>query len=150
MITEINKDNAWLAANIHSNLGMYYMKDVQLEIAWQYMEKAYHILEQYALIDYHDSVALITNYAVLLTDMGRADEGLSALRKLCHVLREATSDHSLDYGIAQEAMGNICAAIGDLPQAEIHYKKALAIYEIHFGADHERIDSIQQQLAKLT
>lgn len=150
MITEINEGNAWLAANLHSNLGMYYMKDRQLELARQYMEKAYHILEQYDLVNYHDSIALISNYAVLLTDMGRADEGLSALRKLCHVLREATSDHSLDYGIIQEAMGNICAAIGDIPQAEIHYKKALAIYEVYFGADHERIDSIQQQLAKLT
>ncbi len=150
MITEINAGNAWLAANLHSNIGMYYMKDGQLELARQYMEKAYHILEQYDLINYHDSIALISNYAVLLTDMGRADEGLSALRKLCHVLREATLDQSLDYGIAQEAMGNICAAIGDLPQAESHYKKALTIYEIHFGADHERIDSIQQQLAKLT
>ena len=150
MITEIHNGNAWLAANLHSNLGMYYMKDGQLELAHQHMEKAYHILEQYDLVNYHDSIALISNYAVLLTDMGRADEGLSALRKLCHVLREATSDHSLDYGIAQEAMGNICAAIGDLPQAEIHYKKALEIYEIHFGADNERIDSIQQQLAKLT
>ena len=149
MITEINNGNAWLAANLHSNLGMYYMKAGQLELARQSTETAYHILEQYNLINYHDSVALITNYAVLFTNMGRADEGLSALRKLCHVLREATSDHSLDYGIAQEAMGNICAAIGDLSQAKIHYKKALAIYEVHFGADNERIDSIQQQLAKL-
>lgn len=149
MITEINNGNAWLAANLHSNLGMYYMKAGQLELARQSTETAYHILEQYNLINYHESVALITNYAVLFTNMGRADEGLSALRKLCHVLREATSDHSLDYGIAQEAMGNICAAIGDLSQAKIHYKKALAIYEVHFGADNERIDSIQQQLAKL-
>ena len=141
MITEINDDNAWLAANLHSNLGMYYLKDGQLELARQYMEKAYRILEQYDLINYHDSVALITNYAVLLTNMGRADEGLSALRKLCHVLREATSDNSLDYGIAQEAMGNICAAIRDIQQAEIHYKKALAIYEIHFGRDSDAFEA---------
>ena len=141
MITEINEGNAWLAANLHSNLGMYYMKDGQLELARQYMEKAYRILEQYDLVNYHDSIALISNYAVLLADMGRADEGLSALRKLCHVLREATSDQSLDYGIAQEAMGNICAAIGDLPQAEFHYKKALAIYEIHFGRDSDTFES---------
>lgn len=146
MITEINESNAWLVANLHTNLGMYYMKDGQLELARQHMEKAYHILEQYDLVNYHDSIALISNYAVLLTDMGRADEGLSALRKLCHVLREATSDQSLDYGIAQEAMGNICAAIGDLPQAEIHYKKALEIYEIHFGADSEKIEEIKQKV----
>jgi tetratricopeptide (TPR) repeat protein len=52
MITEINDGNAWLAANLHSNLGMYYMKDGQLEPARQYMEKAYNILEQYDLINY--------------------------------------------------------------------------------------------------
>lgn len=150
MITEIHNGNAWLAANLHSNLGMYYMKDGQLELARQYMEKAYRILEQYDLVKFHDSIPQIVNYSVLLTDMGRADEGLYALRKLCRFLREAISDQCIDYGIAQEAMGNICAAIGDLPQAEIHYKKALAIYEIHFGADHERIDSIHQQLAKMT
>ncbi len=56
MITEINDGNAWLAANLHSNLGMYYMKDGQLELARQYMEKAYRILEQYDLINYHDSI----------------------------------------------------------------------------------------------
>lgn len=150
MITEINEGNAWLAANLHSNLGMYYMKDGQLELARQYMEKAYRILEQYDLVKFHDSIPQIVNYSVLLTDMGRADEGLYALRKLCHFLREAISDQCIDYGIAQEAMGNICASIGDTTQAEIHYKKALEIYERHFGADNERIDSIQQQLAKLT
>ena len=148
-ITEINEGNAWLAANLHSNLGMYYMKDGQLEPARQNMETAYHILEQYDLINYHDSVALITNYAVLLTNMGQANEGFSALRKLCHVLRQAGSDRSLDYGIVKEAMGNICAAVGDTEQARIHYKKALAIYEIHFGTEADRIEAIHNQLIKL-
>ena len=149
MIMEINDGNAWLAANLRSNLGMYYMKDGQLESARQNMETAYHILEQYDLINYHDSVALITNYAVLLTNMGQANEGFSALRKLCHVLRQADSDRSLDYGIVQEAMGNICAAVGDTEQARIHYKKALAIYEIHFGTEADRIEAIHNQLVKL-
>ena len=149
MIMEINDGNAWLAANLRSNLGMYYMKDGQLESARQNMETAYHILEQYDLINYHDSVALITNYAVLLTNMGQANEGFSALRKLCPVLRQAGSDRSLDYGIVQEAMGNICAAVGDTEQARIHYKKALAIYEIHFGTEADRIEAIHNQLVKL-
>lgn len=149
MIIEINDGNAWLAANLRSNLGMYYMKDGQLESARQNMETAYHILEQYDLINYHDSVALITNYAVLLTNMGQANEGFSALRKLCHVLRQAGSGRSLDYGIVQEAMGNICAAVGDTEQARIHYKKALAIYEIHFGTEADRIEAIHNQLVKL-
>ena len=148
-ITEINEGNAWLAANLHSNLGMYYMKDGQLEPARQNMETAYHIIEQYDLINYHDSVALITNHAVLLTNMGQANEGFSALRKLCHVLRQAGSDRSLDYGIVKEAMGNICAAVGDTEQARIHYKKALAIYEIHFGTEADRIEDIHNQLIKL-
>jgi hypothetical protein len=43
-------------------------------------------------------------------------------------------------------MGNIGAAIGDLPQAESHYKKALAIYEIHFGTNAEIVEAKHQKL----
>ena len=50
-----------------------------------------------SLTYYHDSIVQITNYAVLLTDMGQPDVGLSALRKLCRVIREYNSDTGLDY-----------------------------------------------------
>lgn len=73
-------------------------------------------MDEYGLVCYHDSVVQITNYAVLLTDMGQPDVGLSALRKLCRVIREYNSDMGLDYASVQEAMGGICLTMGEIQQ----------------------------------
>lgn len=95
---------------------------------------------------YHDSVVQITNYAVLLTDMGQPDDGLSALKELCRVISEYNSDKSLDYASVQEAMGNICLTIGDIQQATTHFKKAMAIYETIFEFEPDVIDAKKQEL----
>ena len=56
-----------------------------------------HILKQYKLTAYHNSIAQIINYAVLLTDMGQPDSGLSDLKTLSRVIRECNSDKSMHY-----------------------------------------------------
>lgn len=67
---EVTAENALLAANLHANLGGLYKQTSKLELAKQHMETGIHLLEQYGLAPYHDSIPQITNYAVLLTDMG--------------------------------------------------------------------------------
>lgn len=108
MLPEITSDNALLMSNLYSNLGGMYKLSGKLELAKQNMEQAIQILEQYGLTQYHDSIVQISNYAVLLTDMGHPDAGLSALQKLSRLLREYHSDKSMDYANVQEAMGSIC------------------------------------------
>lgn len=88
MIPEITPDNALLVSNLYSNLGGFYKQSGKLELAKQNMEQAIRILEQYGLTHFHDSIVQITNYAVLLTNMGQPNVGLSALKKLCRVIRE--------------------------------------------------------------
>ena len=88
----------------------------------------------------------ITNYAVLLTDMGQPVLGLSALKKLSRVIREYNSDKSMDYAQVQEAMGNICLTIADIDQATTHFKKAMAIYEVMFEFEPEVIEMKKQEL----
>jgi len=83
---------------------------------------------------------------VLLTEMGEPQLGLSALQKLSRVIREYNSDKSADYGAVQEAMGNIRLVTGDIQQATIHYKKALAIYESVFEAEPELIEEKKQDI----
>ena len=84
MLTEITSDNALLAANLRANLGGMYRQFGKYEQAKQYMEQGIQLLEQFGLVHYHDSIPQITNYAVLLTEMGQPDTGLFALRKLSH------------------------------------------------------------------
>ena len=79
MVAEITPDNALLAANLYSNLGGMYKMNGKLELAKASMEQAIGIMDEYGLAYYHDSIVQITNYAVLLTDMGQPNAGLSAL-----------------------------------------------------------------------
>ena len=146
MITEIAPDNALLVSNLYSNLGGMYKQTGKLELAKENMEQGIHILEQYGLTYYHDSIVQITNYAVLMTDMRQPDVGLSALRKLCRVIREYNSDTGLDYANVQEAMGNICLTMGEVKQATTHFQKAMEIYETVFELEPDMIEAKKQEL----
>ena len=146
MIPEITPDNALLVSNLYSNLGGFYKQSGKLELAKQNMEQAIRILEQYGLTHFHDSIVQITNYAVLLTDMGQPNVGLSALKKLCRVIQEYNSDKTMDYASVQVAMGGICLTIGDIQQATTHFKKAMAIYEVLFESEPEVIEAKKQEL----
>lgn len=146
MIPEITPDNALLVSNLYSNLGGFYKQSGKLERAKQNMEQAIRILEQYGLTHFHDSIVQITNYAVLLTDMGQPNVGLSALKKLCRVIQEYNSDKTMDYARVQEAMGGICLTIGDIQQATTHFKKAMAIYEVLFESEPDVIEAKKQEL----
>ena len=146
MITEIAPDNALLVSNLYSKLGGMYKQTGKLELAKENMEQGIHILEQYGLTYYHDSIVQITNYAVLMTDMRQPDVGLSALRKLCRVIREYNSDTGLDYANVQEAMGNICLTMGEVKQATTHFQKAMEIYETVFELEPDMIEAKKQEL----
>lgn len=89
------------------------------------------------LLNCHDSIIQVTNYAVLLCDIGKPELGLSALRKLSRTVNDTSSDESTDYAVIQEAMGGIYLVIGNIANATSHFKKALAVYEKIFGAETE-------------
>ncbi len=90
LIMNISPENALLVSNLYSNLGGLYKKSGKLELAQQAMEHGIQILKQFELLYYHDSIAQTTNYAVLLTDMGQPEKGLSALRKLACFMENGT------------------------------------------------------------
>lgn len=109
-----------------------YRQSGKYELAKQYMEQGIQLLEQFRLVPYHDSIPQVTNYAVLLTEMGQPDMGLSALRKLSRVIREYNSGQIIDYACVQEAMGNICLTIGEVQQATTHFLKIIMRDNIHY------------------
>ena len=146
LLKEITSDNVLLASNLRGNLGGMYRESGKLELAKQHMEAAIHLLEEYGLVPYHDSIPQIVNYVMLLRDMGQLQLGLSALQKLARGIREITSDKTADYGAVQEAMGKFCLTMGDVPQATTHLKKALAIYETVFESEPEMIEENKQDI----
>ena len=146
MIAEVTPDNALMVSNLYANLGGMYGVNGKLELAKENMEHAVKIMDEYGLAYYHDSIVQITNYAVLLTDMGQPDVGLSALRKLCRVIREYNSDTGLDYASVQEAMGGICLTMGEIQQATSHFQKVMEIYENVFEFEPDMIEAKKQEL----
>lgn len=146
LIPEISEENAHLVSNLYSNLGGLYKKAGKRDLAQQAMEQGLRILEQYDLLYYHDSIARTANYAVLLTEMGQPEKGLSALKKLSRMIRDLNSDQTMDYATVQEAIGGICLATGDIRQATTHFKKALAIYEAVHNGEPDMIETKKQEI----
>ena len=146
LIPEISEENAHLVSNLYSNLGGLYKKAGKRDLAQQAMEQGLRILEQYDLLYYHDSIAQTANYAVLLTEMGQPEIGLSALKKLSRMIRDLNSDQTMDYATVQEAIGGICLATGDIRQATTHFKKALAIYEAVYNGEPDMIETKKQEI----
>lgn len=146
LIPEISEENAHLVSNLYSNLGGLYKKTRKRDLAQQAMEQGLRILEQYDLLYYHDSIAQTANYAVLLTEMGQPEKGLSALKKLSRMIRDLNSDQTMDYATVQEAIGGICLAAGDIRQATTHFKKALAIYEAVYNGEPDMIETKKQEI----
>lgn len=146
LIPEISEENAHLVFNLYSNLGGLYKKAGKRDLAQQAMEQGLRILEQYDLLYYHDSIAQTANYAVLLTEMGQPEKGLSALKKLSRMIRDLNSDQTMDYATVQEAIGGICLATGDIRQATTHFKKALAIYEAVHNGEPDMIETKKQEI----
>ena len=146
LIPEISEENAHLVSNLYSNLGGLYKKAGKRDLAQQAMEQGLRILEQYDLLYYHDSIAQTANYAVLLTEMGQPERGLSALKKLSRMIRDLNSDQTMDYATVQEAIGGICLATGDIRQATTHFKKALAIYEAVYNGEPDMIETKKQEI----
>lgn len=146
LIPEISEENAHLVSNLYSNLGGLYKKAGKRDLAQQAMEQGLRILEQYDLLYYHDSIAQTANYAVLLTEMGQPEKGLSALKKLSRMIQDLNSDQTMDYATVQEAIGGICLATGDIRQATTHFKKALAIYEAVHNGEPDMIETKKQEI----
>ena len=132
VLGDVYPGNAHLAANLHANLGALYHKNGRMDLAKLHMEKGAHLLEEYGLTGYHDSVTQICNYATLLTDMGEPRRAYSALLKLARTVQECNSDQCLDYGLIQQVMGSICVVKGDAAQAQLHHQRAMAIFEVVF------------------
>ena len=148
MIKEINKGNAALVSNLYTNLGTFYQNSGNIELAVESMESAIQIAKDYNIVESHDNIVRINNYASLLVDSGQPYRALWVLNNLCNLIKSYYSDKSIDYAITQERMGRFYSYLGDKRQAYIHFKTAFDIYCIHFEAEPEKIEAKRQEMSK--
>ena len=149
MLTEITQDNARLSANLFSNLGALYKQNGNLQLAKQTMERGIQILEQYGLMECHDSISQIANYAVVLTDVGQGKVGLSMLKKLSYIIKAYNLQGTMDDAMVQEALGGVSLVLGEVQNATTYFKKEMEIYETLFGAEPEVIAAKEKELLEM-
>ena len=150
VLGEVHLNSAHLAANLHANLGALYHKAGRMDLAKLHMEQGVHLLEEYDLTGYHDSVTQICNYAALLTDLGEPQRAYSALLKLSRTVKELNSDQCLDYGNIQQVMGSICVVKGDAAQAQLHHQRAMTIFEMVYEDEPALLEQKRQEIGKAT
>ena len=139
LLPEVTAENAHLVSNLHANLGGLYKRMNKFDLAKQHMEQGMMLLEQYGLTYTNDTVIQATNYAVLLSDMGQAEQGLNALEKCAAVVKKYNSDKCLDYATVQEAVGYLCLMTGQIKLAEQHFDVVRSIYRSFYAEEPERL-----------
>ena len=149
LLGTINNDNAHLAANLYGNLGGLYHSVKNIPLAKENLETGISLLEQYNLIYTNDCIPQVCNYASLLADMGESNRALKALNKMGQIVKEANSEISSDYVTIQELMGTLYLLETDIENAKIHFKKALAVYEILWASDPDMIEAKYQEISNL-
>ena len=142
----VNKGNAHLAANLHSNLGARHYQAGQRTLARYHMEQGAALLDAYGLSGTHDSVAQICNYATLLAEQGEPQRAYDGLVKLARQVREGNSDQCQDYGWIQQLMGDICTVKGDTARAVTHYDNAAAIFSLVYAEEPARLEAKRQEI----
>ncbi len=148
VLGEVHSGNAHLAANLHGNLGALHHKSGCMDLAKIHMEQGAQLLEAYGLTGFHDSVAQICNYAVLLTDMGETQRAYFALLKLASRVQECNSDQCLDYGLIQQVMGSICVVTGDVAKAQLHNQRAMEIFEMVFEDEPALLEEKRREIGR--
>ena len=143
---DVHPGKAHLAANLHSNLGALYHEIGYTDLAKEHMEQGICFMEEYGLTGYHDSVLQICNYAVVLTDMGEPQRAYAALQKLSQKVQKLNSDQCLDYGLVQQTMGSVSFVQGDHAQSQLHFQKAMEIFEQVFQEEPELLEQKRQEL----
>ncbi len=140
ILGEITADTAHLGANLHANLGGLYYQAGNFALAKEYMECGADLIQSYGLINNHDSIAQMRNYAAVLTELGEADRAYDGLVELANRVAVINSTHCMDYALIQDVLASIAVVKGDLIQAQRHKQIALEAFESLFEEEPELLE----------
>ena len=86
------------------------------------------------------------NYAVLLGDMGQAEQGLTALENCAAIVKKYNSDQCLDYALVQEAIGCLRIVAGQTQLCGEPFSNALSIYQQCYAEEPELYEEKKKEI----
>ncbi len=111
ILGELNENNAHLKSNLHANLGALYRATNKDILAKENME------------------------------MGEAERGILALKKLLRTIKTHNSDVCEDYANVHLSISSIYITTGDKAQATKHYQQAIEIFQTLYPNNPELLES---------
>lgn len=148
LLPQATSDNARLLSNLHNNAGLSYWELGKQDLAQFHLEQGIHLLEDFGMVDSHDSVVQITNYANFLASLGQYQKSYDALARLAGYL-EKGNPISDDHATVLQSLAMLCAAARQIPQAQNYLAKAMQIYEMVYSSVPEILEQKKQEIQLL-
>lgn len=142
------KDNALLAAAVHSRLGGLYLQAGTLHLARSHYEEGLALLEKFNLTTDHDSVLQIVQYTHFAAKMKEYDRGLEALGRIERRFQKNGLDDTMEYGAIKESIAMLHLLDGRIDEGISHYKKTLAIWEEIYADEPEKVEAKKAEIEK--
>ena len=125
LITDVTKENAHLYSNIHSNLGMMYLANGDINRAKEHIEEGVRIINEFGLMYVHDTIPQAVNFAMLKAALGQHSEAMKILQKTEKYVGHDCGEYCSDYMNIEEAMGAIIISAGQERKAIDHFRNVL-------------------------
>ena len=148
LLPELNEHNADLYSNLHNNIGQCYLEMRNTELVRFHMEEGIHILEDFNMVGYHDSVVQIINYASFLMGHGEAQRGYHALKKLAGIFQQRNHTQRDDYATVLYHLSIVSGIANRFSQAESYLFEAMTIYETVFETMPELLEEKRQVIGQ--
>lgn len=135
-----------LMANIHSNLcGNYIVLDDRKK-AMRHIEKSIYWMQQSTSSSFHDWLAIISRYVILMRDNGNKEVAMQQLESLAGIVNELNSDECDDFATVLYHMTIMCLAMGELEKAKMYGRRSMEIYQKVFCDEPELLEQNYRML----
>lgn len=148
LLSQVNGDNAHLVSNLHNNLGVCCWELGNMDLAQTHLEQGIRLLEDFGLVNSHDSVVQISNYAEFLISLEQYQKSYDALVKLAGYL-ERENPISDDHGRVLQSLAMLCMASGHTAQGQRYLAKAAEIYQAVYAFTPEVLEEKRQELQRI-
>ncbi len=94
----------------------------------------------------HDQLVQYQNYAMLLLELGKPEQGYQIMEQAEKIVRQWNSDQCPFYAEVRHRMGYLALVMGKRDEAREHFQRAQELYSQNRSEDSEQLQSVTHQL----
>lgn len=138
-----------VVAGVATNLGDLYIRQLRLDLAEQYFQRAFAIRQNTLPANHPDLAAAMSNLGAVYKEQGRYEQAEPQLRKALEIIERALGAEHPNVAAAIANLGMVYKSRGQHDLAEPLYRRALAINEKAYGKEHRVVANSLNNLGVL-